>query len=95
MRILTSVASYALLSLMLCGFGSCGKSIKLSAPPPIECSAIAKERCDPAVVNSAPLAQTEKDDVLNRASWHACVIRHEAAVKCLEALEEQGYVEER
>jgi hypothetical protein len=53
------------------------------------------ERCEPAVARSGTLGETELDDVKNRAAWHTCVVQHEAAVECFEALKEKGYVQDR
>lgn len=79
--------------LMLCGFKSCEKSVRLSDPPQIDCRAIAREKCDPPVgLDGGPLGVTEVDDVKNRAAWHACVLRHNAALECFDKLEEAGYV---
>ena len=84
---------FGLLSLMLCGFGSCGKSTKLSDPPPVECGTMAFENCDPPVgLDGGTLGKTEVDDVKNRAAWHVCVLRHLAALECLQKAENAGYI---
>lgn len=78
---------------MLCGFGSCGKLTRLPDPPKIECAAIAREPCDPPTkVAGGTLGETETDDVQNRAAWHVCILKHNAALNCFKKLEEAGYV---
>lgn len=54
---------------------------------------MAFENCDPPVgLDGGTLGKTEVDDVKNRAAWHVCVLRHLAALECLQKAENAGYI---
>jgi hypothetical protein len=85
----------ALLTCNACATSSWNASDEL--PKPIDCDAAALEACEPPEHDpaEATLGASEEVDVVNRARWERCAIRHGAALRCFGALRKGGVLQKR
>jgi hypothetical protein len=80
---------------MLCTLNACSSSTPLRPPPPIAtCGSEALDPCEPPVAGRGQtLGESDLEDADNRERWRLCILRHNAAVRCLRAIERAGLMD--